>query len=143
MPACNLIEYSKNCSKTSESLWNYYRDQPTDDDKINHYLKSKSFDYKSSGIEIDDENKSNKENVEIALPLKYLNNFWRNLDIPLFSCEVIFILTWSKDCVVLRKAKGDAVAATKLSAENVSNVVSGVNVSTTNVKFQKQNCMFQ
>ena len=27
MPMCNLIEYSDNYSKTSESLWQYYRDK--------------------------------------------------------------------------------------------------------------------
>ena len=28
MPMYNLIEYCKNSSKTTESLWNYYRDEP-------------------------------------------------------------------------------------------------------------------
>ena len=28
MPMYNLIEYSKNYSKTTGSLWNYYRDEP-------------------------------------------------------------------------------------------------------------------
>ena len=64
MSIYNLIEYSKNYLKTSGSLWNYYRDEPAQDNEINHYLKSKSFDYKSSVIgalgDIDDENKANK-----------------------------------------------------------------------------------
>ena len=59
-------EYSENYSKTSRSLWNHYRDQPTNDSEINH-LNSKSFDYKSSVIgklgDTDNENKSNKENL--------------------------------------------------------------------------------
>ena len=29
MPMHNLLEYSKNYSKTAGSLWNYYRDQPS------------------------------------------------------------------------------------------------------------------
>ena len=67
MPVYNLIEYSKKYSKTSAtSFWNYYRDKPTNDNEKNHYLKSKSFDYKSSVIDklgdIDNENKANKEN---------------------------------------------------------------------------------
>ena len=33
MPMYNLLEYSQNCSMTSGSLWNYYRDE-TDD--VNH-----------------------------------------------------------------------------------------------------------
>ena len=44
----NLLEYSKNYSKTTDSLWNCYRDEPTSDGEINHYLGPKSFDFKSS-----------------------------------------------------------------------------------------------
>ena len=40
-----------------------------------------------------DGNKSGKKEVEIAFPLKYMSNFWRNLDIPLINCEVYLILT--------------------------------------------------
>ena len=42
----------------------------------------------------------NTINVEIAVPLKYLSNFWRTLEILLINCEVNLILTWSKDCVI-------------------------------------------
>ena len=45
-------------------------------------------------------------------------------------------MTWSKDCIILSKAKGDAVAAAKLSAENVSNAVPRVDVSETNATFE-------
>ena len=38
--------------------------------------------------------------AEIVIPLKYLSNFWRSLDIPLINCEVELILTWSKNCVL-------------------------------------------
>ena len=51
----NLLEYSKNYRKTTGSLWNYYRDEPSsgiDDDNITHsILNSKSFDYKANFIE--------------------------------------------------------------------------------------------
>ena len=46
-------------------------------------------------------------------------------------------MRWSKDCVILRKAKTDAVAATEVSAENVSNVVPRMDVSATNATFLK------
>ena len=32
----------------------------------------------------------NTKNVEIAVPLKYLSNFWRTLEIPLINCEINF-----------------------------------------------------
>ena len=28
------------------------------------------------------------------VPLKYLSNFWRTLEMPLINCEVNLILTW-------------------------------------------------
>ena len=42
----------------------------------------------------------NMRDVEIMVPLKYLSNFWRTLEMPLINCEVNLILTWSKDCVI-------------------------------------------
>ena len=34
------------------------------------------------------------------VPLKYLSNFWRTLEMPLINCEVTLILTWSPTCVI-------------------------------------------
>ena len=42
----------------------------------------------------------NTKDVEIMVPLKYLSNFWRTLEMPLINCEVNFILTWSSTCVI-------------------------------------------
>ena len=42
----------------------------------------------------------NTKDVEIAVPLKYLSNFWRTLEMPLISCEMNLILTWSEDGVI-------------------------------------------
>ena len=35
------------------------------------------------------------------VPLEYLSNFWRTLEIPLINCEINLILTWSVDCVII------------------------------------------
>ena len=89
MPMCNLLEYSKNYSKTTGSLWNYYRDEPNRgaNNNINHSIKdSKSFDYKTSTTGKLEGNKTEKE-VEIVLPLRHLSNFWRTIDIPLINSE--------------------------------------------------------
>ena len=90
----NLIEYSNNYSKTSGSLWQYYRDEP--DDNI---ANSESF---TSKIKItgNTPDADNKTNIEIVIPLKYLSNFWRTLEMSLINCEVELILTWSKNCVI-------------------------------------------
>ena len=45
-------------------------------------------------------NNLTKNDVKIVIPLKYLSNFWKSLNIPLINCEVELILTWSKNCVL-------------------------------------------
>ena len=42
-----------------------------------------------------------KRNVEIMVPIKYLSNFWRTLEMPLINCDVNHILTWSSNCVIV------------------------------------------
>ena len=94
MPMYNLIEYSDNYSKTSGSLWQYYKDEP--DDSIED---SKSFSTKvkiTGKTPVD----GNTKDVEIIVPLEYLSYFWRTLEMPLINCEVNLILNWSKDCVI-------------------------------------------
>ena len=92
MPMYNLLEYSKNYEKTSGSLFNYYRDEPNEitvgagNNAINISIRnSKSFDYKTNITGNLDAGEDEKEDVEIAIPLKYLGNFWRSLDIPLIK----------------------------------------------------------
>ena len=40
-------------------------------------------------------------NVKIRVPLKYLSNFWRTLEMTLIDCEINFILTWSNRCFTI------------------------------------------
>ena len=70
MPMYNLIEYCDNYSKTSEILWQCYKDDHSD-----HIIQSESFKYK---IKIAGKTPAagNTKNVETAVPLKYLSNFW-------------------------------------------------------------------
>ena len=42
----------------------------------------------------------NTKDVGIIVPLKYLSNFWRALEMLLINCEVNLILTWSPTCVI-------------------------------------------
>ena len=41
-----------------------------------------------------------KEGVKIAVPLKYLNNFWRSLEMPLINCKIELSLKWIKNCIL-------------------------------------------
>ena len=105
----NLIEYSDNYSKTSGSLWQYYKDDPND-----NITQSESF---KSKIKITGKTPAagNTKDVEIIVPLKYLSNFWRTLEMPLINCEVKLILTWSKDSVITNSNEGKfAIPETKL-----------------------------
>ena len=118
IPIYNLLEYSKNYEKTSGSLFNYYRDEPKDHDEgdgdnaINISIRgSNSFDYKTKIVGTLADNVLEKE-VTIGIPLKYLGNFWRSLDIPLINCEITLILSWYKECVLVGRAfRGPPAAA--------------------------------
>ena len=86
MPMYNLIEYSDNYSDTSGSLWQFKRDEIGGDNNLtvddNHLPNnSSSFKYKSCFI-------TDRNGVKITVPLKYLSNFWRLLEIPLIKCKV-------------------------------------------------------
>ena len=104
MPMYNLLKYSKNYRKTTGSLWNYYRDERSDPLSFS----SESFEYKTSitgntyNVVHDeagyDADKIGKNETEVVVPLRYLSNFWRTLNIPLINCEIELILTWSKNC---------------------------------------------
>ena len=39
---------------------------------------------------------TNGNGVKIAVPLKYLGNFWRSLEMPLINCKVELSLTWNE-----------------------------------------------
>ena len=78
IPMYNLNEYSKNYSKTSGSLWSFYRDEPSSgtEGNINYFIKgSKSFGYKTAITGKLENNNLEKEGVETVVPLKYLTNF--------------------------------------------------------------------
>ena len=107
MPMYNLIEYSDNYSRTSGSLWQYYKDDPNDNLTDSESIKSK---VKITG---NTPNNGNTKDVEIIVPLKYLSNFWRTLEMPLINCEVNLILTWSKDCVITNSTGEGKFATTE------------------------------
>ena len=114
IPMYNLLEYSKNYRKTIGSLYNYYRDELSDDADDNNFdnikvVNSNTFKYKNkitgntynvdAGAQGYDVNKNGTQEIELSIPLKYLGYFWRALNIPLISCEVSLELKWNKNCV--------------------------------------------
>ena len=81
MPMYNLIEYSDNYAKTSGSLWQYFSDEPDDNLEDSESFKSKI------KIARKNPNNDNEKDIEIMVPLKYLSNFWRTLEMPL-TCVI-------------------------------------------------------
>ena len=82
MPMYKLIEYSDNYSETSGSLWNFKRDEIINNADVTNDDNAPSFKYKANIIG-DTENNGTKNGVKIAVPLKYLSNFWRSLEMLL------------------------------------------------------------
>ena len=72
MPIHNLLEYSDNYEDTTGSLYQFKRDEPPNNNG-NVDATTTSFKYKS----IDGDN-----NVKLVVPLKYISNFFRSLEMP-------------------------------------------------------------
>ena len=102
MPMYSLMEYIDNYSDTSGSLWNFKRDEVINNADVTNDNNAPSFKYKANIIGNTDANGVNrkKENVKIAVPLKYLSNFWISLEMPLINCKVEFSLNWIENCIL-------------------------------------------
>ena len=115
MSMYNLLQYSNGYRKTIGSLHNYYRDELSDDADDNNFdnikaVNSEAFNYKNkiigntynvnAGAQGYGVNKNDTQEVKLNIPLKYLGNFWRALNIPLISCEVSLELKWDKNCII-------------------------------------------
>ena len=132
MPMYNLIEYSDNYSKTSGILWQYCRDEPAvdNDNEITDFTEANattdSFNLKEklTGQTGDNGTKS----VEIMVPLKYLSNFWGNLEMSLINCEVPLDLNWIKNGIVV--STNAAARVTKFSITDKKPYISAVTLST-------------
>ena len=134
VPMYNLLEYSKNYKKTIGSLYNYYREELTNDENNNFanidVIKLNAFKYKikiigntynvAAGVEGYDVNKNGTKDIELAIPLKYLGNFWRALNILLISCEVFLELKWNKNCVITSLEQRQVDAGPPVVKDNAS-----------------------
>ena len=87
MPMYNLTEYSDNYSDASDSLWYFKRDEITNNADVTNDDNAPSFKHKASLIG-DTGNNGRKNGIKIAVPLKYLSNFWRSLEMSLINCKV-------------------------------------------------------
>ena len=102
MPMYNLIEYSDNYQDSSATLYQYKRDEPPEDDAVADLTADNSsfLKYKISllGNPVVNNNIA-RINVKVVVPLKYLSNFFRSLEMPLINCKIKLNLTWKKECI--------------------------------------------
>ena len=115
MPVYNLIEYSDNYQDSSATRYQYKRDEPPEDDAVADLTanNSDSLKYKikllGNVTEVaGDAAGVRRLNVKVDVPLKYLSNFFRSLEMPLINCKIKLNLTWKKECV-LSTGDGEAV----------------------------------
>ena len=110
MPMYNLIEYSDNYQDSSATLYQYKRDEPPADIAINLAANnSSSFKYKVNLLgDPALDGAIAKLSIKVVVPLKYLSNFFRLLEMPLINCKIKLNLTWKKECVLSTDA-GNAV----------------------------------
>ena len=129
------------------SLWQYCKEIPVVNDAgdvadFNGANATDSFNFKTkiTGQTAADNNNGNiagRVDVEIMVPLKYLSNFWRTLEMPLIKCEVELILTWSANCVIIYTDVANKVPAFTITETNlyvpVVTLSAGINI------YQNQN----
>ena len=115
MSMYNLIEYSDNYQYSSATLYQYKRDEPPEADAASDLTanNSDSLKYKikllGNVTEVaGDAAGARRFNVKVVVPLKYLSNFFRSLEMPLINCKIKLNLTWKKECV-LSTGDGEAV----------------------------------
>ena len=129
MPIYNLIEYSDNYSKTSGSPWQYCKEIPAVDNTgttvdFNGTNTTDSFNFKTkitgqTATDNNDGNIAGRVDVEIMVPLKYLSNFWRTLEMPLINYEIELILDWSANCVIIHTDVNDQVPTFTITETNL------------------------
>ena len=103
VPMYNLMEYSDNYSDRSGSLWQFKRDEvPTNNVDLT-IDNSQSFKYKIALVgKTANQNNRNSfaKETKIVLPLKYLHNFCRLLEMRLINYKVHLELNWIEDCIL-------------------------------------------
>ena len=115
MPMYNLIEYSDNYQDSLVTLCQYKRDEPPEANAVADLTGNNSDSLKckikllGNVTEVaGDDAGVRRLNVKVVVPLKYLSNFFRSLEMPLISCKIKLNLTWKKECV-LSTGAGEAV----------------------------------
>ena len=108
--------------KTCGSLRQYYRDKSGlnnargfIDFPIDNNNNSVFFKFKEKII--DQTGEDGITNAEIMMPLKYLNNFSKTLEIPIINCEINLTVTRSGNCVISSSDANQATTFTRTDSK--------------------------
>ena len=112
-PMHNLLEYSDKYPKKIQKFLDDNGDiidVPDDADRASFKYKQKTTDKRGN---------NGTTHVQIKVPLKYLSNFWRTLEMSLINCEINIFLTWSEKSIIVTGDYADrepkfAITETKL-----------------------------
>ena len=103
MPMYNLIGYSGNYSDTAGSLLQFKRDEVSANNADLTIVNSESFKYKGALAGKTNnfaDQKSSLKDTKIVVPLKYLSNFWRSLEMLSINFKVHRELNWIEGCIL-------------------------------------------
>ena len=97
MPMYNFLEYSDNYEDSTGSFYHFKRSEITTGNDNNADVtvdNSKPFAYRASLVG------DAVNNVELVVPLKYISNFFRSLEMPLINCKIHLELEWDPNCLL-------------------------------------------
>ena len=129
MAIYNLREFSDIYLRESESLWQHYINEPAlnNASTITDFPadNNNSIQFKFKENITGQTGTHDTTDVEVMVPLKYLSNFWRTLEIAPINCEIKVILTWSENfCIVSGTAENQvstfAITDTKINVPLVT-----------------------
>ena len=128
----NMLEYSDNYADTTGSLYHYKRPEPRDNNGnvVNLATTLSSFKHQSGLVQKQlttpnsenvptniDPNFANAhriwKNIKIVVPLKYIINFFRNLELPLINTKLYMELNWTKYLVLCYQNQNSIFQITK------------------------------
>ena len=128
----NMLEYSDNYADTTGSLCQYKRPEPRDNNGniVNLGTALSSFKYQSGLVQkqLKAPNSENVlvnthpnfanahriwKNIKIVVPLKYISNFFRSLELLLINTKLYMELNWTKYSVLCNQNQNSIFQVTK------------------------------
>ena len=112
----NLIEYSDNYEDSTDSLYQFKKQEPLANNVNLTVNDSSSFKYKSDLLGNPSNLVTNAllantnpewKNAKIIVPLKYVSSFFRSLELPLISTKLNIQLNYTKNSVISDNAGGN------------------------------------